>query len=77
MNGLAKFITTLLCIFTSSAIMYFSWNYIAAKFLFFLPEVYHSMGYWEIFAFLFVLRSISMVIWNHTDLDSKTARDLK
>lgn len=40
----------------------FSWNCVAPKYLYFLPEVYHHIPFWHVVAILLVARFVGEMI---------------
>lgn len=51
----------------SATIFYFCWNAVAATYFYFLPPIYHQIGFWNLFAILFIVRSLTPLVRYHHD----------
>lgn len=70
MNMILEFIIVSIAAFTN----WWAWNYIAPTLFYFLPAVYHNLGFWQVFCVLFVWRSVWTVARQPMKVDRKDVK---
>ena len=59
---LTEFTVRILIVTFGAFITYWAYNLIAPRYLYFLPDVYHNIGFIDIWAILLVMRAVTSVI---------------